>query len=225
MKVEYSPFCAYTRKYGGVHGCTEVGLRGGAGAWRAHAWVSAALVVPETLEVFGNVKTFGPPDFGCLNMDLGISKQACYRSEMGASYIASALGIPLYMESIIAGQRRLSYVKVCVKTAANLVLPRSIDVELRDNFIATTSIESVRRTNAGSIVACGKEVVLEASRFKDYESLKTKKSSNKGKQVLTGSSNRFAILETVNLVEDQIIDRVEIETFEHTEIGKIGHGE
>ncbi|MBA0748792.1 hypothetical protein Gogos_002781 [Gossypium gossypioides] len=73
-------------------------------------------------------------------MDLGISKQACYRSEMGASYIASALGVPLNVDSITAGQQRLSYVKVCVKMAANLVLPRSIDVELRDNFIATTSI-------------------------------------------------------------------------------------
>ncbi|MBA0870468.1 hypothetical protein Goshw_012745, partial [Gossypium schwendimanii] len=59
---------------------------------------------------------------------------------IGLSYIASALGIPLYMDSITAGQQRLSYVKVYVKMAANLVLPRSIDVELRDNFIATTPI-------------------------------------------------------------------------------------
>ncbi|MBA0786761.1 hypothetical protein Gotri_027706, partial [Gossypium trilobum] len=139
---------------------------------------------------------------------------------IGLSYIASALGIPLYMDSITAGQQRLSYVKVYVKMAANLVLPRSIDVELRDNFIAATSIEELTLALLWHV-----EVVLEANRFKDYGSLKTKKSSNKGKQALTGSSNRFAILETVNLVEDQIIDRVEIERFEHTEIGKIGHGE
>ncbi|MBA0840286.1 hypothetical protein Goarm_002882 [Gossypium armourianum] len=165
---------------------------------------------------------------------------------IGLSYIASAFGIPLYMDSIIVGQQRLSYVKVCVKMVANLVLPRSIDVELRDNFIATTSISFPwipQRCSECCIFGhedkgCIKQVeepvkkwvpnvkiVLEANRFKDYGSLKTKKSSNKGKQVLTGSSNRFAILETVNLVEDQIIDRVEIERFEHTEIGKIGHGE
>ncbi|KAA3462758.1 hypothetical protein EPI10_029217 [Gossypium australe] len=44
-------------------------------------------------------------------------------------------------------------------------------------------------------------------------------------QVLTGSSNRFAVLETVNLVEDQITDRGETERSEHIEIGKIAHRE
>ncbi|MFQ6644675.1 hypothetical protein Gotur_020488 [Gossypium turneri] len=162
------------------------------------------------------------------------------------NHVLLELYIPLYMDRIIVGQQRLSYVKVCVKMVANLVLPRSIDVELRDNFIATTSISFPwipQRCSECCIFGhedkgCIKQVeepvkkwvpnvkiVLEANRFKDHGSLKTKKSSNKGKQILTGSSNRFAILETVNLVEDQIIDRVEIERFEHTEIGKIGHGE
>lgn len=33
------------------------------------------------------------------------------------------------------------------------------------------------------------------------------------------------VLETVNLVEDQITDRIETERSEHIEIGKIAHGE
>ena len=41
-------------------------------------------------------------------------------SQKGISYIATALGNPLYMDSIIAKQQRLADVKVCVEVEASM---------------------------------------------------------------------------------------------------------
>ncbi|KAK5820342.1 hypothetical protein PVK06_025389 [Gossypium arboreum] len=48
----------------------------------------------------------------------------------GLSYIASALGNPLYM-----------YAKVCFEMNANLVVPRFVEVELQDGSVAFIIVE------------------------------------------------------------------------------------
>ncbi|KAK8665814.1 hypothetical protein V6N13_005972 [Hibiscus sabdariffa] len=56
-------------------------------------------------------------------------------NKIGLSYIASALGVPLYMDSVTANRERLEYAKVCVEIGACSVLPKFIDVLLRDGRI------------------------------------------------------------------------------------------
>ncbi|PPD95544.1 hypothetical protein GOBAR_AA36069 [Gossypium barbadense] len=57
------------------------------------------------------------------------------------SYIASALGNPLYMDSITANQQRLAFAKVCFEMNANLVVPRFVEVELQDGSVAFITVE------------------------------------------------------------------------------------
>ncbi|KAK5778187.1 hypothetical protein PVK06_046154 [Gossypium arboreum] len=48
-------------------------------------------------------------------------------------YVARAIGVPLYMDTITAGQSRLVYAKVCVEIDANQIIPRIIDIVLKDS--------------------------------------------------------------------------------------------
>nr|KJB53239.1 hypothetical protein B456_008G297900 [Gossypium raimondii] len=48
-------------------------------------------------------------------------------------YVARAIGVPLYMDIITAGQSRLVYAKVCVEIDANQIIPRTIDIILKDS--------------------------------------------------------------------------------------------
>ena len=57
------------------------------------------------------------------------------------SYIASAIGNPLYMDRITANQQRLSYAKVCVEIEVNKEIPRSIEVELRNGRTVSVMVE------------------------------------------------------------------------------------
>ncbi|KAK8573931.1 hypothetical protein V6N13_096862 [Hibiscus sabdariffa] len=57
-------------------------------------------------------------------------------SRRGLSYITSALGSPLYMDTITATRQRLEYARVCVEVPASYVFPDSIDVVLQDGSIA-----------------------------------------------------------------------------------------
>ncbi|KAK8709097.1 hypothetical protein V6N13_060127 [Hibiscus sabdariffa] len=62
-------------------------------------------------------------------------------TNLGLSYISSALGTPLYMDSITACRQRVSYAKVCVEVAADYKFPKFLDVKLRDGAIATVRVE------------------------------------------------------------------------------------
>ncbi|KAK8706858.1 hypothetical protein V6N13_057933 [Hibiscus sabdariffa] len=59
---------------------------------------------------------------------------------VGLSYIASALGYPLYMDSVIASKSCLAFVKVCVEVDADRILPRTVSVQLRDGSIASIGV-------------------------------------------------------------------------------------
>ncbi|XVE86095.1 hypothetical protein DITRI_Ditri18aG0008800 [Diplodiscus trichospermus] len=52
------------------------------------------------------------------------------------SYIANALGNPLYMDRFTASQQRLAFAKVCVKLDAKFVLPKYIEVVFKDGTLA-----------------------------------------------------------------------------------------
>ncbi|KAK8700198.1 hypothetical protein V6N13_018601 [Hibiscus sabdariffa] len=53
----------------------------------------------------------------------------------GLSYISSALGMPLYMDSITASKECLQFAKVCVEIEAGSKLPSTIDVVMKDRSI------------------------------------------------------------------------------------------
>ncbi|KAK8555748.1 hypothetical protein V6N13_069830 [Hibiscus sabdariffa] len=59
----------------------------------------------------------------------------------GLSYIASAIGVPFYMDSITANRSRLEYAKVCVKVHASHKIPRAIPVELHDGFLVSIGVD------------------------------------------------------------------------------------
>ncbi|XP_038993433.1 uncharacterized protein LOC120117208 [Hibiscus syriacus] len=53
-------------------------------------------------------------------------------SQKGLSYIASALGNPLFMDSVAASKNRLEFAKVCVEVEAGVVIPDIIHVIVSD---------------------------------------------------------------------------------------------
>ncbi|KAK8713740.1 hypothetical protein V6N13_148951 [Hibiscus sabdariffa] len=56
-------------------------------------------------------------------------------NKTGLSYITSALGNPLYMDSVTANRERLEYAKVCVEIGACSFILKFIDVLLRDGRV------------------------------------------------------------------------------------------
>ncbi|KAK8715103.1 hypothetical protein V6N13_042445 [Hibiscus sabdariffa] len=62
-------------------------------------------------------------------------------SRKGLSCIASAIGHPLYMDSVIASKQRLSYAKVCIEISTETLIPDSIEVKLRDGFSVSVGVE------------------------------------------------------------------------------------
>ncbi|PPR95488.1 hypothetical protein GOBAR_AA25196 [Gossypium barbadense] len=60
---------------------------------------------------------------------------------IGLSYVASAIGVPLYMYTITVGQSRLAYAKVCVEIDANQINPRTIDIVFKDDSTGTVWVE------------------------------------------------------------------------------------
>ncbi|KAK8618723.1 hypothetical protein V6N13_132705 [Hibiscus sabdariffa] len=45
---------------------------------------------------------------------------------IGLSYIASAIGVPLYMDSITASRQRVAFAKVCVELPADAIIPKFV---------------------------------------------------------------------------------------------------
>ncbi|KAK8544463.1 hypothetical protein V6N13_056242 [Hibiscus sabdariffa] len=61
-------------------------------------------------------------------------------SKRGLSYIASALGVPLYMDSVTTSRERLEFAKVCVEVEARHCIPRSIPVKMSDGSIVDVKV-------------------------------------------------------------------------------------
>ncbi|KAK8492712.1 hypothetical protein V6N13_034819 [Hibiscus sabdariffa] len=62
-------------------------------------------------------------------------------SKLGLSYIASGLGVPLYMDSITASREKFEFAKVCVEVPAGVRLPRAIPVKMRDKSVVTVKVK------------------------------------------------------------------------------------
>ena len=62
-------------------------------------------------------------------------------TQRGISYIASAIGNPLYMDRITASQQRLAFAKVCVEVEAAKDIPKIIEVERRNGSIIPVGVE------------------------------------------------------------------------------------
>ncbi|XP_039000816.1 uncharacterized protein LOC120126790 [Hibiscus syriacus] len=73
-------------------------------------------------------------------------------SKSGLSYIASAIGMPLHMDSITASRERLEFVRVCIEISVNSKIPDYIDVLLCDDSI--TRIKVVVPWRPSSCVEC-----------------------------------------------------------------------
>ncbi|XVE63418.1 hypothetical protein DITRI_Ditri07aG0019100 [Diplodiscus trichospermus] len=62
-------------------------------------------------------------------------------SHKGISYIASALGNPLYMDRFTAGKQRLAIAKVCIEIYAKMEIPKTIDVLRKDGTVGQIYVE------------------------------------------------------------------------------------
>ncbi|KAI8573389.1 hypothetical protein RHMOL_Rhmol01G0273400 [Rhododendron molle] len=58
----------------------------------------------------------------------------------GLSYVASAVGKPLYADSVIEQCKRLNYAKICVEIDVNSELPESFDVVLANGACFTINV-------------------------------------------------------------------------------------
>ncbi|PPD71406.1 hypothetical protein GOBAR_DD31697 [Gossypium barbadense] len=129
-----------------------------------------------------------------------------------------AIGVPLYMDIITAGQSRLVYAKVCVEIDANQIIPRTIDIILKDSSTRILWVDVPwipQRCSKFSIFghvdkACPKKLkeinkahseVIWVYKAKGKHKLSSS-SQVKGKGVLLGSTNRFALLEDNQLAQD-----------------------
>ncbi|XP_039003142.1 CBL-interacting protein kinase 2-like [Hibiscus syriacus] len=74
-------------------------------------------------------------------------------SRAGLSYIASAIGVPISMDSITAAKSRLEFAKVCVEIGVKDTIPKHINIVLKDGQTTSISVEvpwlpqSCRRCN------------------------------------------------------------------------------
>ena len=59
----------------------------------------------------------------------------------GLSYLASALGNPLYMDRITANQQRLAFAKICVEVDASMEIPKFIEVKRRNGSMITIFVD------------------------------------------------------------------------------------
>ena len=57
------------------------------------------------------------------------------------SYIASAVGNPLYMDRFTASQQRLAFAKVCIKVESAKEIPHTMEVQLRDGSLVSIHVE------------------------------------------------------------------------------------
>ncbi|KAK8683909.1 hypothetical protein V6N13_039954 [Hibiscus sabdariffa] len=64
-------------------------------------------------------------------------------SQKGLSYIASAIGKPLYSDSSTAMKQQLEFVKICIEVAANDDIPSSVLIELGDGNMVPVTVEIV----------------------------------------------------------------------------------
>ena len=62
-------------------------------------------------------------------------------NQNGLSYIASAIGTPLYMDKITASQQRLAFAKICVEVEASKDIPRSIEVEMKEGSVVSVFVD------------------------------------------------------------------------------------
>ncbi|MFQ6668209.1 hypothetical protein Gotur_033955 [Gossypium turneri] len=138
------------------------------------------------------------------------------------SYIASALGNPLYMDSITANQQRLAFAKVCFEMNANLVVPRFVEFCPKKKLFSKKEWVPKRfmeENSSGKIqeplneqIDKELEVVMAVNELQGSASsmVKRKSSKGKGKAVISGSENRFEILN----------DECELEQIDQGQLGE-----
>ncbi|MBA0719092.1 hypothetical protein Golax_006798 [Gossypium laxum] len=127
-------------------------------------------------------------------------------------YVARAIGVPLYMDIITAGQSRLVYAKVCVEIDANHIIPRTIDIILKDSSTRILWVESesevqyVILSNVslvdGAFLNNGAHSESDLGVQAKGKHKLSSSSQVKGKGVLLCSTNRFALLEDNQLAQD-----------------------
>ncbi|XP_039064772.1 uncharacterized protein LOC120209999 [Hibiscus syriacus] len=62
-------------------------------------------------------------------------------SRAGLSYIASAIGVPLSMDSVTAEKTRLEFAKICLEIGPNDKIPEYVEVVLNDGSVTSVLVE------------------------------------------------------------------------------------
>ncbi|KAE8681185.1 Detected protein of unknown function [Hibiscus syriacus] len=71
---------------------------------------------------------------------LRFSEGSCLRSRGGLSYIATVVGIPLYMDYVTTSKERLEFAKVWVEVEDETLLPNVINVVLQDGSVVIVRV-------------------------------------------------------------------------------------
>ncbi|KAE8681719.1 hypothetical protein F3Y22_tig00111310pilonHSYRG00062 [Hibiscus syriacus] len=141
-------------------------------------------------------------------------------SRLGLSYIGSAIGIPLSMDTVTAAKTHLEYAKLCIEIGANDTISKYVEVELKDGAKVSIKvkvpwmparfggIELLQEKEAPSLEELNdvSTVAEELANDSNVTSIKNggeSSSTNRGrgrpakdklKVDITGSTNRFQVL-------------------------------
>ncbi|XP_039036073.1 uncharacterized protein LOC120172755 [Hibiscus syriacus] len=130
-------------------------------------------------------------------------------SQKGLSYIASALGNPLYMDSITASKERLEFAKVCVEIEAGGVIPDFIHVVLKDG---SSRSKSGGKKDINTIESGSKEIMPVNATV----SMGITEITNTSKEEASESNVDVAMKNTVNSLQNLSADMSTTEIQEKT---------
>ncbi|XVF45641.1 hypothetical protein PTKIN_Ptkin02bG0223100 [Pterospermum kingtungense] len=135
----------------------------------------------------------------------------------GIGYLASAIGMPLYMDKVTARWKRLAFARVCLEIKADQEIPNSIDLVLRNKLVHVqvsvpwlplhcSKCKIFGHANQNCVkkpFPIGKVKSTRNSQSGGRVTADSRASSSLG---ITGSVNRFATLENEDLLRNFVKD-------------------
>ncbi|XP_031256680.1 uncharacterized protein LOC116114685 [Pistacia vera] len=123
----------------------------------------------------------------------------------GLSYVASAIGKPLYMDNIMDTGDRLEYARVCVEIDTASSFPNSVELGLLNGMSLTQVWRMVTKRKENVL----KDVVVQAENVGKSSSRKKEQPINKSRVMVSKtkpSTNQFVVLSSGNRLDNWELD-------------------
>ena len=67
-----------------------------------------------------------------------------YWNAEGLSYLASAMGVPLFVDAATEGKRRINYARICVELDASKPLVKEFEVDIYDDNLEVAGTTTIK---------------------------------------------------------------------------------